>query len=84
MPQPLPRAYRRQLQALDEAKLDRILFEVGETEPPPVRVSSHAVGGDRERLCGVPAVGPGIGGTSPGTDPVRALLAKERRERRRG
>jgi hypothetical protein len=39
------------------------------------------VGDDFERLRGLPAVAPGVRGVQPGSDPVRALLAKERRRR---
>jgi hypothetical protein len=82
VPQPLPRFTDRELMEREQAaKLAEILLEVGESAPP--EVSSHAIGGDRDRLRGLPAVGPGISGTSPGTDPVRALLAKERRRRGR-
>ena len=54
MPQPLPRAFRRQLQALDMAKIDRI---VGETvEPEPSGAAGATSGGDSARLRGLPAV----------------------------
>jgi hypothetical protein len=59
----------------DAAKLARIL--VGTDEPAEPHVRPSARGGDWQRVRGVPCVGPGIGGTSPGTDPVRAL-ARER------
>ena len=39
-------------------------------------VQPSARGGDRRRMRGVPIRGPVIGGTSIGTDPVRALLVK--------
>lgn len=74
VPQPLPRAFRRQLAAEDAEKLDRIVRDaesfVGATS-----------GGSWQRLRGVPAIGKGCSSTSPGTDPVRALLAKESRRR---
>lgn len=35
--------------------------------------------GDRRKLRGIPVAG-GACGTSPGTDPLAALIAKERRE----
>jgi hypothetical protein len=78
MPQPLPRYVALELQHReDAAKLARILVETDGPAEPHIRPSAR--GGDWQRMRGVPCVGPGIGGTSPGTDPVRALLAKERR-----
>jgi hypothetical protein len=38
-------------------------------------------GDDLERLRGLPAIAPGVRGVTPGTDPLGALLAKERRRR---
>ena len=82
VPQPLPRAFRRQLQAEDAAKLERILVDVGELAPEEDEVRPSARGGDWRRMRGVPVVGPGVGGTSIGTDPLRALLQKERQRQR--
>ena len=81
VPQPLPWAFRRQLQVEDAAKLDTILREVGEPVPED-EVRPSARGGDWRRMRGVPVCGPGIGGTSIGTDPLRALLQKERQRQR--
>jgi hypothetical protein len=39
------------------------------------------VGDDLQRLRGLPCVAPGVHGVAPGSDPVRELLAKERRRR---
>lgn len=39
-------------------------------------VQPSARGGDRRRMRGVPIRGPVIGGTSIGTDPVRAYSSK--------
>jgi hypothetical protein len=39
------------------------------------------VGDDFECLRGLPSVAPGVRGVQPGTDPVGALLATERRRR---
>jgi hypothetical protein len=39
------------------------------------------VGDDLQRLRGLPAVSRGLGSVMPGTQPERALLAKERRRR---
>lgn len=81
----LPRFYRRQLQAEDACKLERLLAEVGADEPTngdrlPLRRSAD--GHDPARLRGLPAVGPCVSGAIPGTDPLRALLRAERRRSR--
>ena len=81
MRQPLPRLYRRQLEAEDAARLELILRDVGELEEPTSSVGATAAG-DERRLRGIPAVGHGCSSTAPGTDPLRALLAKESRQQR--
>jgi hypothetical protein len=81
VPQPLPRAYRRQLQAEDVEKVDRILVEVGEAETPLTAAGATAAG-DWARLRGIPAVGRGCAGAVRGSTPVGALLAKEARRAR--
>jgi hypothetical protein len=53
VPQPLTHVLDRQLQALDERKLARILIETG--EPAPSAAGATA-GGDERRLCGIPAI----------------------------
>ena len=78
VPLPLPRAFRRQLQALDSAKVARIVAEAGEPEEPASAAGATAAG-DERRLRGVPAVGRGVAGAIPGTNPLGALLARERR-----
>jgi hypothetical protein len=80
VPQPLPRAFRLQERAADERKLAQILLETGEPAPPPQSAGATAPG-DGRRLRGIPAVGKGSAGTMFGTDPLRALLAKEQRRR---
>ncbi len=82
VPQPLPRFLDRQ-RMLDEQRrvLDRILLEVGD-EAPASAAGATAVG-DPRRLRGLPAVGRGTGGTVFGTDPLRALIAKESRRQPR-
>ena len=76
---PLPR-FRAQTERIKDAEqLARVMREVDgrQADPKPV---NGAGGGDPRRMRGFPIVGVrGAGGTSPGTDPVRALLAKERR-----
>src|SRR6478735_349276 len=63
MAQPLPRALRRQRQAADEAKVARILREVGDEEP--ASVAGAAAPGDR--LRGIPAIGRGCSGAIRGS-----------------
>ncbi len=82
VPQPLPRAYRRQLQAEDAAKVDRIVREAGEDVAPSSSAGATA-GGDERRLRGIPAIGRGCAGAINGSDPMRALIQKEARQRRR-
>ncbi len=64
-------------------KVDKI---VGNSTAPEVIVTSktkQTEPGDKRKLRGIPVVG-GVGGTSPGTDPLGALLHKEnQRERQR-
>jgi hypothetical protein len=78
VPQPFPRLLRELERRADAKKLARILVESGEAAPTATTITrvSHA---DPDRLRGLPAVGRGCSSTMPGTDPLRALLAKERR-----
>ena len=70
MPQPLPRAYRRQEQTGDTEKVDRILREVGDEQP----ASAAGAAGDERRLRGVPAIGRGVAGAIRGTRPRDGLF----------
>ena len=81
MPQPLPRAFRRKLQALDSAKVARI---VGVVDAKAATDSSAGAtsGGDERRLRGLPAIGRGVQGAIRGTRPDVALFAKEQRRGR--
>ena len=78
MPQRLPRFEAELQKVLDQQKLAKILVEGDEPAPDASKIS-RVTHGDPERLRGLPAVGRGTSSTSPGTDPVKALLAKERR-----
>ena len=69
MSQPLPRF--TDTRAADERKLGRILRETG--EPLPTTATNATLPGDTRRLRGIPVAG-GACGTSPGTDPLAALL----------
>jgi hypothetical protein len=61
-----------------KAELDRAVSEGVDVTAPRWKVP---VGDDLERLRGLPAIGPGVSSVMPGTQPERALLAKERRRR---
>jgi hypothetical protein len=79
---------------LDDARLRPHLRNGGRPERKAVVVASSesevatsglpgVAGGDARTLRGIPAVSPyGVGSAIPGTDPMRALLAKERRSKR--
>lgn len=87
VPQRLPRFLAHELQARElEQKIARILIETGESLPEAYRgrpLTASADGHRDDRRRGLPLIGRGNGGgASPGTDPVRALLAKKRRRRR--
>ena len=71
----LPRFHRRQLEVEDRAAVERIVQEaVSETST----VARATLPGDTRRLRGIPLCPIGMGlrisGTSPGTDPLAALL----------
>ena len=75
MPQPLPRFDRERMLEQQRRTLERILAEIGDEE-------TATAAGDPRRLRGIPAVGRGTSGAVFGSDPLRALLAKESRRRR--
>ena len=45
-----------------------------------VKAGPGVAGGDKRQLRGLPTVAPGVAGVAPGTDPLRALLAKQPRD----
>jgi hypothetical protein len=62
--------------------LARIARETDATMPEKTAAGA-TLGGDARRMRGLPCVGRGgAGGAIAGTDPLRALLAKERGRRR--
>ena len=69
---------RRELLERQRQVLDRILTEVGLGEETDT-VAGATAPLDHRRLRGIPRVGRGVSGAIGGTDPMRALLAKERR-----
>jgi hypothetical protein len=72
-----PGYLRRQLEVEDAAKVEAIVRQVEAMPEEEVRPSAR---GGRRR--GLPIVGPGVAGASPGTDPARAVLEMELRRRR--
>ena len=82
MSRPLPRYLDDGRERLEfEQKLARILLEVGKPAPAP-KLYAATAGGDGRRLRGIPAHAKGTGGGAiAGTDPLRALLVKERHGR---
>jgi hypothetical protein len=77
---PLPRYTESQVEL--ERRLARILVETGEQAPTAANIAGATAAGDARRLRGIPAHARGISGAIAGTDPLRALLAKESRRRR--
>lgn len=65
----LPRFHRRQLAAQDAATVNRAVAESTQPSTAP----NATLPGDKRRLRGIPVAG-GACGTSPGTDPLAALL----------
>jgi hypothetical protein len=72
------------LKAEHAETLGRIVRETEATTMPERSAPGATLGGDALRMRGVPCVGRGgAGGAIAGSDPLKALLAKERRTRRR-
>jgi hypothetical protein len=78
VPEILPRFYRHMQELEDLKRIGQILLEGGEVEREsglPLRRSAD--GHNRDRRRGLPMISKGIGGTSPGTNPLAAVLRKE-------
>ena len=75
MTQILPRFYRSQQARLDRRAVDKAVAESIPLETQQVARSTPY--GDRRRLRGIPVAG-GACGTSPGTDPLAAVLRSVR------
>ena len=71
MTQILPRFYRSQQARIDRQAVDKAVAESIPLETPTV--ARATLPGDRRRLRGIPVAG-GACGTSPGTDPLAAVL----------
>jgi hypothetical protein len=77
MSRPLPRFNASQERTEDARKLDKILSET--TTDSPTTAARATLPGDTRRLRGIPVQARGVGGTSPNTNPVQALMAKQPR-----
>lgn len=77
----LPRYQRNTIAQHDARKLNRILNETT-TDTNTDKHHRSTAPGDRRKLRGIPVAG-GASGTSPGTDPLQALLDKEHHAVRR-
>jgi hypothetical protein len=84
----LPRFYARQERIRDQQELVRILLEAEGDDALPQPGNGNGGGkmlpgstapGDTRRLRGIPAHARGTSGAIAGSDPLRALLAKEAR-----
>ena len=78
MSRPLPR-FESRIAAEDARKIERICAEA--TDEAPTGAAGQTAAGDGRRLRGIPIHARGTSGAVFGTDPVRAMLAKERRRR---
>lgn len=64
----------------DQLKIDKIIGTSTAAEITVTTKTKATAPGDSRKLRGIPVVG-GVSGTSPGTDPLAAVIAKERRRR---
>ncbi|MGI8479011.1 MAG: hypothetical protein ACR2M2_04015 [Gaiellaceae bacterium] len=82
----LPRYYRRQQEVDDARRVAKIILETGgsadEIEDSP-GLANGADGHDWRRRRGLPLIGKGVQGAMSGTNPLGALIAKERGQRPR-
>jgi hypothetical protein len=67
--QPLPRFRRRELEAQDLAKVASIVAEAGPDPSLGRPVAGATAAGDGRRLRGIPAIGRGVSGAIPGSQP---------------
>ncbi len=79
---PLVRAVRHHTLTV---QLEDQLHEIArDTETTPIVNTKATAAGDGRKLRGIPALAHGVSSTVPGTDPLKAILAKERRAEERG
>lgn len=62
------------------ALLIRIALETATDDAPLKQARGATAAGDERKLRGIPCLAPGVGNTIHGTDPLRALLAKQPRD----
>ncbi len=79
MSPPLP----RYLEDKDPDKLNRIIRQTTTETITITTVTRATLPGDTRRLRGIPVQAKGVGGTSPGTDPLGTLINKQRYQSRR-
>jgi hypothetical protein len=82
----LPRFYASNLKAENAARVAKIVADAAgddtaNPEQPAFRGDALLV--DRERLRGIPAIGPGVRGAIAGTNPLHRMLSDETRRERR-
>lgn len=78
----LGRFHRRQLAARDAQVRSQALLESGSAAPEEHRRKVTLELADPQDLRGIPVVGRGIGGTSPGSNPLGRLISRESRAER--
>lgn len=63
-----------------DVQLEEQLHQIAiDTNNDPIVNTRATAAGDSRKLRGIPALARGVGSTCPGTDPLKAYLAKERR-----
>lgn len=80
VPHLLPRfsATRREL----DRKVARIILETGAGLPPVEMKDRRVFKAEAAELRGIPVQARGVGGVSPGSDPLRHVIAEENRRER--
>lgn len=58
----------------------RIAQETAASDAPLIAARGATAAGDERKLRGIPCLAPGVGNTIQGTDPLRALMAKQPRD----
>jgi hypothetical protein len=83
MPNRLLASLERHRLEVEHAKiLDEVLSDLGEDVPDWTPREDRTIGNE-ERLRGLPAVGRGVSGAIPGTNPEHELLRREGQRQRR-
>lgn len=71
-------ARAHELRQAQAAVLANILLEINPDSTEDQHRYIPTAAGDHQRLRGIPALARGVGSTMPGTNPLAALIAKER------